>query len=43
MLAHASFIAHQRLEEAETAEDVKRFFAEMLEMPEVEVEELAGE
>ena len=43
VLAHASFIAHQRLEEAETAEDVKRFFAEMLEMPEVEVEELAGE
>lgn len=42
VLAYASFIAHQRLEEAETAEDVKRFFSEMLEMPEVEVEELAG-
>lgn len=40
VLANASLIAHPSLEEAKTTDDVKRFFAEVLDMTEVEVEEV---
>lgn len=38
VLVNASLISHPSLEEAKTADDVKRFFAEVLDMPTVEVE-----